>query len=862
MIRPKSATLKESTINNALPLSECLAKTYGEKENKQKGRDVLTHCQIVGEVARELIARMPDWLREALFPEGSILVVATHDVGKINPPFQEKIYRSIAGYKWNSLSELKTADPKLETAGGHAAVSFITTKELKISKFIPEIVGQHHGYSPKIQNLANDPALGGKAWQQRREELIDELKKRLDCDDFPEIKNQEHSLVLAGLTSVSDWIGSQELFDNPNDDWKQQGFIQKAVDEAGFVQPQITPDLTFFDIFEFEPRDSQTKLFESTTQAGVYILEAPMGLGKTEAALYAAYQLLVTNKATGIYFALPTQLTSDKIYDRVNDIFLNKILSPDSPHREAFLAHGNAWLKQTNLGENANPDGVWFDERKRKLLAPFAVGTIDQALMAVMNVKHGFVRTFGLAGKVVILDEVHSYDSYTGTILDELVKALRKLHCTVIILSATLTKERREKLLAKTVMQTSYPLISAEPNDCELKEFPVEPLENKNVEIRCCQNNDEAFDEALKRAEQGQQVLWIENTVAEAQGIFTKLSAMDLPIECGLLHSRFLKIDREKNENKWVDLYGKDNRLTRQTTGRILVGTQVLEQSLDLDADFLVSRFAPPDMLLQRMGRLWRHENSIRPDSAKRETWLLTPELDAAIQDANTQFGNSAKVYAPYVLCRSLKVWHDLKSVDLPSQIRILIEATYAERDEQGEMQAYKTTLDDKCKKLKQEALYGVSKGGTTLPESFSTRYSEQDTVPVLLLRDYQIGTDSTEITLLSDEKLTLPRHIKKQRNNLLWRELAAQLLKNTLYVAIHQAPQAVSTNELDWLKEFMYLGSRSDENSFLRVAIVDKSGEIRSLTGSAASDKYQLRYDERLGYRVENKLYESKLIS
>lgn len=853
MIRPKSATPKETISTPALPLSECLAKTYGEKENKLKGRDVLTHCQIVGEVARELIKRMPKWLSEALFPKGSILVVACHDVGKINPPFQEKIYRGVTGYKWNSIPELKTADPKLETDGGHAAVSFITTKELKISKFIPEIVGQHHGYSPKIQNLANDPALGGKEWQQRREELIDELKKRLDCD-FPEIENQEHSLVLAGLTSVSDWIGSQELFDNPNDDWEQQGFIQKAVDEAGFVQPQIVPDLTFFDIFEFEPRDSQTKLFESTTQAGVYILEAPMGLGKTEAALYAAYQLLVTNKATGIYFALPTQLTSDKIYDRVNDTFLNKILSPDSPHREAFLAHGNAWLKQTNLGENANPDGVWFDERKRKLLAPFAVGTIDQALMAVMNVKHGFVRTFGLAGKVVILDEVHSYDSYTGTILDELVKALRKLHCTVIILSATLTKERREKLLAQTVTQTGYPLISAEPNDCELKEFPVEPLENKNVEIRCCQLEAEAIEEVLERAEQGQQVLWIENTVAEAQAKFSELSerANGTNVETGLLHSRFLKIDREEKENYWVDLYGKDNRLTRQIKGRILVGTQILQESVDLDSDFLVSRFAPTDMLLQRIGRLWRHEKSVRPDLAKREAWLLTPELNTAIQNAEKEFGNSAKVYAPYVLCRSLEVWHDLKSVDLPSDIRNLIEATYAERDEQNEMQSYKTTLEDKCKKLKQEALYGVSKGGTTLPESFSTRYSEQDTVPVLLLRDYQIGADSTEITLLSDEKLSLPRHIKKQRNNLLWRELAAQLLKNTLYVAIHQAPQAVSTKELDWLKEFMYLGSRNDENSFLRVAIVDKSGEIRSLTGGAASDKYQLNYDKRLGYRVE----------
>ena len=169
-----------------------------------------------------------------------------------------------------------------------------------------------------------------------------------------------------------------------------------------------------------------------------------MGIGKTEAALYAAYQALTQGSATGIYFALPTQLTSDKIYDRMNS-FLAKVLAEDCKFR-SLLLHSSAWLRDTELGEEGMPGNGWFSSRKRGLLAPFAVGTIDQALMGVMNVKHGFVRTFGLAGKVVILDEVHSYDSYTGTIIDKLVQTLRELDCTVIILSATLTAERRVRL--------------------------------------------------------------------------------------------------------------------------------------------------------------------------------------------------------------------------------------------------------------------------------------------------------------------------------------------------------------------------------------------------------------------------------
>jgi len=830
-------------LNNiALPLTECLAKTYGETGNKQKGRHVLNHCQIVGEVARELIARMPDWLKNDLFPFGSELIAACHDIGKVSPTFQEKIYRGTANYSKNSKSELKTANPDLEkTWGGHAGVSFAAADELDVGKFIPEILGQHHGYSPNVQNLANDAVFGGKAWQQRREELVAELQTLLNCK-FPKVKSPEHARILAGLTTVSDWIGSSSLFDNPADNW--QPFISQALDNAGFIQPQIKSDLTFFDIFNFRPRDYQTAFFQNTTQAGVYILEAPMGLGKTEAALYAAYQLLSTNNATGIYFALPTQLTSDKIHQRVNQ-FLEKILFENQ--QQALLLHANAWL-QKELGVEGNPNGSWFDKGKRGILAPFAVGTIDQALMAVMNVRHGFVRTFGLAGKVVILDEVHSYDAYTGTILDELVKALRDSHCTVIILSATLTQERREKLLVQTVQEQRYPLISAKPNNGEFQEVAIKSLESKTVEIHCCQDDEMAIDEALKRAEQGQQVLWIENTVAEAQDIFEKLASCDIAIEVGLLHSRFLKIDREANENYWVELYGKDNAMARQAKGRILVGTQVLEQSLDIDADFLISRFAPTDMLLQRIGRLWRHENK-RPDSAKREAWFLTPNLNAAIENIDL-FGNSAKIYAPYILCRSLDVWHELKSVILPSQIRDLIEATYVERIEQGEMQRYKSKLEEQRAKLKQLALFGLSKAGTTLPENASTRYSEQDSVQVLLLRDYQTGNDATEITFLNGEKIDLPRGVKA-KDKKLWRNLAAALMKNTLNVVSYNAPKPVSIKELDWLKEFVYLGNRNDENSLLRVAIVDESGEVRGLTGGSALENCQIRYDGRLGYRI-----------
>jgi CRISPR-associated endonuclease/helicase Cas3 len=837
----------------ALSLTDCLAKTIVDSEGKKAaGRTIVNHCHIVGEVARELIARMPTWLQAELFPPGSELIAACHDLGKVSPTFQEKIYRGTQGYQANSKPELKGAEPEDEKQwGGHAGVSQTAADDLDVGRYIPEILGQHHGYSPNLSQLATDAVFGGKAWQQRREELLNDLKSLLGCE-FPKVKSPEQARILAGLTSVADWIGSGSLFDNPaiNVD---RALIQQALDNAGFIKPLFKSGLEFADIFSFAARDIQQQLINHCQQPGVYVLEAPMGIGKTEAALYAAYQLMQSNQSTGLYFALPTQLTSDKIHERVNQ-FLTQILLDESPHRQALLLHGSAWLKEKELGVEGNPSGSWFDDKKRGLLAPFAVGTIDQALMAVMNVKHGFVRTFGLAGKVVILDEVHSYDAYTGTLLDELVNNLRELHCTVIILSATLTQQRRKALLSEIPQSRDYPLISAKPNQGDVQEVTTVAMEEVTVQICTCLQDSEAIDEALKRAEAGQQVLWIENTVAEAQAIFQHLSAIDIPIEVGLLHSRFLKTDRADKEKQWVALYGKDNAVARQAKGRILVGTQVLEQSLDIDADFLVTRFAPTDMLLQRLGRLWRHKDSYRPDAAKREAWILVPELQAAIDNAKDQFGKSANVYSPYVLCRSLQVWHDLKIVALPSQIRDLIEATYVERDEQGAMRVYQAALEKVREKLELLALNSVSKNNKTQSDDkASTRYSEQDTVQVLLLKAYQhdLSKKLTRVTLLNDKVLVLPQHVKAY-DKPQWRKLAADLLQSTVQVVDCQAPQALPIKALEGLREFIYLGDPAQGESLLRVALVDEAENIRSLVGGVASEVYQLGYDKKFGYRAE----------
>jgi CRISPR-associated endonuclease/helicase Cas3 len=854
MFRRTVATPRSTTP--ALALDKCLAKTRLTVEGKfAAGRDITTHCLIVGEIARELLRRSPDLLANGLLLPGSELVAASHDIGKVSPTFQEKIYRGTADYQPNSLTELAGVDPMLEQHwGGHAGLSQLAAFDLNLGKFIPEILGQHHGYSPQLGvQRAGDPPCGGPLWQQRRAELVVVLKQALQTD-FPLLADPLQARLLAGLTSVADWIGSGSLFDDPDRVW--QPLIAKALDDAGFVHPRYRSGLSFSELFDGkQPRASQQQFIEQVNGPGLYILEAPMGLGKTEAALYAAYRLLSEGKARGLYFALPTQMTSDKIHDRVMR-FLGNILDADSPHRQALLLHGNAWLKTLELGKEGNPGGSWFHRAKRGILAPFAVGTVDQALMAVMNVKHGFVRTFGLAGKVVVLDEVHSYDSYTGTILDELVKALRQLHCTVIVLSATLTRGRRAALTGQSAASDAYPLVSAVPNGGTLHEQAVPALRDVQVAIRFAADED-AHEEALRRAEHGQHVLWIENTVAQAQAQFMRVAARAsaMGVDCGLLHSRFTKADRQHNEAHWTECFGLDGHVSRNSGGRILVGTQVLEQSLDIDADFLVSRFAPTDMLLQRLGRLWRHAETPRPARARREAWWLAPARESAFSEPERAFGSSAKVYSPYVLCRSLEVWDSLQSVDLPGQIRQLIEETYATRKEQGAMLEYLHKLQAERQHLQGLALLGVSSGVQTLPEEKAgTRYGEQDSVDVLLVKSYRRGRDvgGTVIELPDGRELFLPvdgRGLAPPQR----RALAAHLLLHTVRVADYLAPLPVEAGRLQDLQSFLYLGNAQRGESLLRIARLTERGELVALDGSQALPDYRLSYDH-FGYRAEKR--------
>ncbi|MBI4563289.1 MAG: CRISPR-associated helicase Cas3' [Planctomycetes bacterium] len=746
----------------------CWAKT---RSDGRPGINVRDHCLNVGCMAAALLEQLPIRLR-ALLPAGVSTLAAMHDIGKISPGFQAKCEAWLVREK---LKDRAISDAWIVRESDHAKVSQQTVQTLLQASRLyrwAAVIGAHHGRIKGERVQPSEPW-----WEDERRRLAEELIGRFG--PLPE-KTPEEAVIwfVAGLVAVADWLGSNEDRFSQDARWEfteRQQQADAALAAIGWRRAEFLPQLTFDLLFPtFDANALQTSAVRNIREPGVYIIEGPMGCGKTEAALATAYQLIASGKATGFYFALPTQITSNRIHLRVQQ-FLKRAAAEQTDLR---LAHSASWLIESTpppLLRPTNSDGEahshilasrsWFASAKRALLAPFGVGTVDQALLGIVAAKHFFVRQFGLAGKVVILDEVHSYDLYTGTLVDALIRRLRELHCTVIILSATLTHARRRRLLQlddSQPLSNAYPLVSGRGES--LIQVPSEPSQGKTIAVDFREPST-TVEECLERARQGECVLWIRNTVDDAQETWRDLKAASreggAPI--ALLHSRFPFFRREQLETYWMEGLGKD--FARRPSGCVLVATQVAEQSVDIDADLLITDLAPTDMLLQRLGRLWRHDRPDRPGHP--EVWILdVPLSDDALRRATEKevraaFGKTARIYAPYVLLRSLQQWRAREAITLPAEIRAILESTYADpaADEPESWRELREDLDRHKRKLESHALSTTqvwSNPALMDREGVQTRYSTYPTAQLVLVNEItSIDSQSVRIALLDGTTVT-----------------------------------------------------------------------------------------------------------
>lgn len=857
---PKEKSRIQSPSIPLLPETEWIAKTRtvyhdGEAE-REKGCTLYTHLWTTCMILRILKEIWRDFPRGKLISPEAERLAADHDIGKATPFFLSKIYRSInILFPWNNIVT--------DIPGGHAECSQRIL--LHTGAAFAKLAGAHHGSTPqdlRLQSGSMEHILGNKEWENSRCNFLKKLHEDLNLGDVGNIPKDREAITL-GAVILADWLSSS--MDLPADTLlPDQKSIRKVIENAGLLPVSWKTKLPFHEIFGFSPNPLQKACAGIAHPGSIIVIEAGMGSGKTEAALYLAHQLLAAKKANGLYFAMPTRLTSEKIYDRLNTFLSHTI--PAAENRNALLIHGEAWLNwileqpsdsAENGAVNANPDS-WFQSAKRALLAPFAAGTVDQALLSVVNVRHSALRAFALAGKVIVFDECHSYDAYTGELIAALIQNIRKWGGTVIILSATLTAEAKRKFLGETTSGplsscSSYPLITIAEPEKPLEFIEFQPEKTDTVKIRHTGDDSAAMREALEHALRGEQVLWIENTVFGAQNIYKQLACGPQGIEVGLIHSRFPAFLRREQESKWVDLLGKNGADNRRKHGRILVATQILEQSVDVDADFLITRLAPGDMLFQRIGRLWRHEklNTVRPQQAKREMLLLIPEEcsdPAKIQE-------NARVllpYDPYWMLRGCEIWKEMNEVHIPDDIRPVLEKIYRDRPEESKIMAH----------LKQEMiqrrdhekyLANCSRGTADNAQSdefFGTRLSDDDEVRVLLLRKGNGGCPLNQqlMSVFKDSSIQLPSAAASRQEKV---RAAASLFEVMVKVSNKYAPK-YEDFPLDFLKHILWTGNDSEHP--VRAAYVDETGALLTLSGMPVVCKRNLSYHPKLGYCISEK--------
>lgn len=672
--------------------------------------------------------------------KGCGFLAGCHDLGKVSPAFQFQVSEVGKALVGKHFYDLRLKLPDVKTP--HGTVTAKTMPEFlldaglrelipikqaeKLARRLAIIVGGHHGFFPSQKEIdeLHDGLCGtneGSDWQHRRfaQTIFEQLQGfvGLTCDDLPSQCDNAAAMILAGLTTVSDWIASNPdekigfpyANDMPFEDYAARltEKAKRALTAIGWTTLPTAKPLRFTELFSYitEPRELQKSIIASaeTLSAPCLILvEASMGEGKTEAALYLADHLQQQAATGGFYIGLPTQATSNAMFERVKDFLNQRYPKEDFPELiNLTLSHSAAALKeeyQKSICRLDRQDQVydedkrvvareWHTARKRTLLSPYGVGTLDQALMGVVRSRHQFVRLFGLAGRSVILDEIHAYDLYTSTLLERFLEWLALLGSPVIALSATLPADTRRRLVnayasgcgyARPNLPTDkpYPRLTAftTAGGVNVMSFPASPHVTRSLHLRWI--NDAEWAQALQEAlSNGGCAAVICSTVGRAQEVFHRLQGYFAAEELGLFHGRFLFIDRDRIEKDCIAKFGKPDKNRSRPHRYVLVATQVIEQSLDLDFDLMISDLAPIDLLLQRSGRLHRHEErKNRPAKLTQPTlWLVAPEQSKA----GVQFGDSKLIYNRHILLRTWLTLRHKTFIQLPEQTDELIESVY-----------------------------------------------------------------------------------------------------------------------------------------------------------------------------------------
>ncbi|MEE1753541.1 type I-E CRISPR-associated protein Cse1/CasA [Streptomyces sp. SP18CS02] len=703
----------------------------------------------------------------------------THDIGKCTPAFAcqvDELADVMRGAGLGMRTRRQFGDDR--RAAPHGLAGHVLLQEWledrhgwsrRSSAQFAIVAGGHHGVPPdhaQIHHVDAHPELlrtpgpAEAVWRRVQNEVLDACAQVFGVEErlalWQKVKlPQPVQVLLTAVVIVADWIASNpDLFPYMPEDVPRNESERVAAAWKGLrlpppwepAEPGDPAEELFSKRFALPPgarvrpvQERAVAMARTMPRPGMLVIEAPMGEGKTEAALAVAEVFAARSGAGGCYIALPTMATGNAMFPRLL-AWLDRLPptgSGSTGERSVFLAHAKAALQDDYAGllrdghrtiaavdayDNEHvPPGIrrenrtapadlvahqWLRGRKKGLLASFAVGTIDQLLMTGLKSRHLALRHLAMAGKVVVIDEVHAYDAYMNAYLDRVLSWLGAYRVPVVVLSATLPASRRRELVeaydgtdAEAVAEaTGYPLLTAVcPGTAPVVETPPASGRRTDVVLEPLADDDATLSDLLARElADGGCALVVRNTVDRVTDTAAALRERFGADHVTVAHARYVDIDRARKDASLLDRFGPPERdgtsPRRPEQAHIVVASQVAEQSLDVDFDLLVTDLCPADLLLQRMGRLHRHprgeEQRLRPPGLRRPRCFVTG-VDWRARPAPEPVGGSCTVYGAHSLLRSLAVLAPHlgapgtrgRPVRLPEDISPLVQRAYGEDD-------------------------------------------------------------------------------------------------------------------------------------------------------------------------------------
>ncbi|WP_405675794.1 CRISPR-associated helicase Cas3' [Streptomyces sp. NBC_01511] len=774
---------------------------------------------------------------------------ALHDVGKIHPRFQAHasdrplcaalLAEDRYAHRRHRDSRAKPVGhqvvtarvlPELLVESGYGGDDGRRPAELVVAQ-VAQLLGGHHGRYPEhpsgdpFRPVRDLPEIGVGGWHDQRRAHVSALREVLGhpaaapCGDrLP----TEVAVVVSGLVVVADWLASQDDFVGRQQRHDADAGGLGTVDSlrshaarsaaeapgllsgAGLGRAQFAArDFRGYFPTITTPHPLQTSVDSELAASGTFdggpgilLVTAPPGEGKTEVALSAAAAMGRASGCPGVAFLLPTRATADQLYGRVVAFGRENLLG----EAQLTLLHGAADLNEQYVPEPRTlitdpaparcgasvSAGRWLRTRGRGLLAPLSVGTIDQALMAVLPLRHNALRQLGLSGKTVIIDEAHAYDAFTHALLLRLLVWLGALRTPVILLSATLTGRTATGMVEAYLTGTgrrpgsyelpspSYPGWLYADAATGAVTVPREPIDTNrpttlDIDLRPVTHTyDPAAEdgrvatliaELAPVAASGGCAAVICTTVGEAQQTYAALRehfrephGPAAGPRLRLLHARFPGWRRgaiTAEAESWFGRVGKEGvRRPTPPQGTILVSTQVIEQSLDMDFDLMVTDLAPMALLLQRAGRVWRHAAT----APYRPQWCHGPRLVVLAPVVDNEFRTPrtwGDVYAPSLLRRTQELLERRRGqpVRVPGDVQELVDGVY---DEEFASKDPDKLLAEDIDRLSDEMAHRALAGLVMVPKP-----ADVDSLSVLTSSD--ADEDIIATRLGADTVLTLP---------------------------------------------------------------------------------------------------------